>query len=103
MPCVHEGRTGSRSRVNAQRGTVWFTPPGRVVEQQVVDGSSDPLGDRVLGLSRIDDDEATRLGDRHLEETVADPAMEGDVEAGLEPRSIIGCLPLEPDLDRQVE
>src|SRR5947208_950193 len=103
MPCVHEGRTGSRSRENAHHRSVWFTTRSRLVEPQVVDRPADPLGDRVFGLRGVDDDEATRFGDGHLEEPVPDTAMECDVEAGLEPRSIIRRLAREPDLDRQVE
>lgn len=103
MPCVHEGRTGSRSRENAHDGSVWFTATGGVVEQQVVDGPTDPLRDRVRGLRGVDDHEPTGFGDGHLEEPVPDPAMECDVEAGLEPGSIIGRLARKADLDRQVE
>src|SRR6478609_3005720 len=103
MPCVHEGRTGSRSRVTAYSGTIWFTDDGSIVDEEVVDGSGDPLGDLVFGRGGIEDAEPSGLVDRHREEAVPDPPVEGDIEAGLEPGPIVRRLAGEPDLDRQVQ
>ena len=55
------------------------------------------------GATRVDDREALGLGRREGQEPVADAAVEGEVELGLEARDVAGRLARQADLDRQVE
>ncbi len=70
---------------------------------QAVGGRGDRPRHVVGRIGRVDDREPPGLRRGKGEESVADAAMEGEVELGLEPGDVAGCLARKAILDRQVE
>jgi hypothetical protein len=68
-----------------------------------VDGLTNRSPDGILARSGVDDHESLRLAGGKVEESIADAAMEVEIERQLEPRSVVRGLATQAGLRRQVE